>query len=67
MNKIKSIILIIVILFSMTILTSCENLPRVYEYIESNIIIETGDYKLPGKLTMPEIEDKVPAVLRGGD
>ena len=63
MNKIKSIILIIVILLSMTILTSCEKQPTVYEYIESDIIIETGEYKLPGKLTMPEIEDKVPAVV----
>lgn len=63
MKRISSILLIFFIAISSIILTSCDKKPTVYEHVESDIIVETGEYKLPGKLTMPESKDKVPGVI----
>ena len=63
MKRISNILLIFFIFVTSIVLTSCDKKPTIYEYVESDIIVETGEYKLPGKLTMPESKDKVPGVI----
>lgn len=63
MKKITNILLIFLIFISSIALTSCRKQPTVYEYNERDITIETGEYKLPGKITLPESKDKVSGVI----
>ena len=63
MKKVSSILLIFFIFVTSIVLTSCDKKPTIYEYVETDIVVETGEYKLPGKLTIPESKDKVPGVI----
>lgn len=63
MKKVNSILLIFFIFVTSIVLTSCDKKPTIYDYVETDIVIETGEYKLPGKLTIPESKQKVPRVI----
>ena len=63
MKKVSSILLIFFIFVTSIVLTSCDKKPTIYEYVETDIVVETGEYKLPGKLTIPESKQKVPGVI----
>lgn len=63
MKRISNILLIFFIFVTSIVLTSCDKKPTIYEYVETDIVVETGEYKLPGKLTIPESKDKVPGVI----
>ena len=54
MKRISNILLIFFIFVTSIVLTSCDKKPTIYEYVESDIVVETGEYKLSGKLTIPE-------------
>lgn len=59
----KKNILTLLLLLTSTILVSCKTNQKDFEYVEKDIVVETGEYQLPGKLTMPNSNNKVPAVL----
>lgn len=63
MKKVSSILLIFFIFVTLIVLTSCDKKPTIYEYVETDIVVETGEYKLPGKLTIPESKQKVPGII----
>ena len=63
MKRISNILLIFFIFVTSIVLTSCDKKPTIYEYVETDIVVETGEYKLPGKLTIPESKQKVPGVI----
>lgn len=63
MKKVSSILLIFFIFLTSIVLTSCDKKPTIYEYVETDIVVETGKYKLPGKLTIPKSKQKAPGVI----
>lgn len=61
MQKLRVILLFIFI--SSIILIGCNTKIKEYDYEEISINVITGDYKLPGILTLPISNKKVPAVV----
>lgn len=63
MKVIRKIFLLFIVFISSITLTSCKKEKTIYEFIEKDIIVQTDDYKLPGKLTMPITKKQIPAVV----